>query len=292
MFRRMLRRMHIFITGPARGIGAALARQLAARGDRVALAGLEPARLAELARELGPRHVWFDCDVTDQASLQRAVEGTVSAFGGIDVVIANAGIASHGTVAISPIEVLERVVAVNLMGVIRTVHATLPHVTEARGYYLLISSAAAIAAAGGMATYCGTKAGVEQFGNALRLELLHKGVDVGIAHPAWIDTDLVRDTQRELQSFNDMLRRMPAPFSTVTPLEVCTDVLVRAIDKRERKIFIPKGLKYVSMLRHFFTSKFMDRQTGNRSGRTLAKMEAEVQARGRAFGENSVESRR
>ena len=284
--------MHVFITGPARGIGAALARQLAARGNRVALAGLEPDLLAELARELGPQHVWFECDVTDQASLQRAVDGTMTAFGSIDVVVANAGIASHGTVAVSPIEALERVVAVNLMGVIRTVHATLPHVTAARGYYLLISSAAAIAAAGGMATYCGTKAGVEQFGNALRLELLHKGVDVGIAHPAWIDTDLVRDTQRELSSFNDMLRKMPAPFGTITPLEVCTDTLVTAIEKRERKIFIPRSLKYVSMLRHFFMGRFMDRQTGKRSGRTMAKIEAEVQARnGRVFGENSVENR-
>lgn len=292
MFRRILAAMHIFITGPARGIGAALARQLAARGDRVALAGLEPDRLAELARELGPQHVWFDCDVTDQASLTRAVEGTVSAFGGIDVVIANAGIASHGTLAITPIEAIERVVAVNFMGVIRTVHATLPHITTARGYYLLISSAAAIAAACGMATYCGTKAGVEQFGNALRLEVQHKGVDVGIAHPAWIDTDLVRDAKRELSTFNEMLKRMPAPFNAVTPLEVCTNVLVKAIDQRERKIFIPKGLKYVSMLRHFFMSKFMDKQTGKRSGRTVEKMEAEVQARGRVFGESSVESRR
>ncbi|HYH08877.1 MAG TPA: short-chain dehydrogenase/reductase [Thermoanaerobaculia bacterium] len=284
--------MHVFITGPARGIGAALARQLAARGARVALAGLEPDRLAELARELGPQHVWFECDVTDQVSVVRAVEGTMTAFGSLDVVVANAGIASHGTVAITPIEALERVVAVNLMGVIRTVHATLPHLTATRGYYLLISSAAAIAAAGGMATYCGTKAGVEQFGNALRLELLHKGVDVGIAHPAWIDTDLVRDTRRELASFNDMLRKMPPPFSTVTPLEVCVDALVKAIDQRERKIFIPKSLRYVSMLRHFFMSRFVDRQTGKNAGRTLAKMEAEVQARGRVFGENSVESRR
>ena len=94
----------VFITGPARGIGAETARLLAARGARLSLAGLEPERLAELASELGEGHAWFECDVTDQPSLVRAVAGTVETLGGIDVVIANAGIACNGTVAIAPVE--------------------------------------------------------------------------------------------------------------------------------------------------------------------------------------------
>src|SRR5688572_20289012 len=137
----------VFITGPARGIGEALARRMAAEGARIALVGMEPERLAALASELGPRHVWFECDVTDEAALQRAADGTVKALGGIDVVVTNAGIASHGTVATTPASAQARVVQVNLIGTILTVAVTLPHVVARKGYYLLISSAAALAVA-------------------------------------------------------------------------------------------------------------------------------------------------
>ena len=120
----------MLITGPARGIGEETARALAARGARLSLVGLEPERLAALAAELGDGHVWFECDVTEQAALERAAEGTVEALGGIDVVIANAGIASNRTVAVGPVDALVRTIEVNLVGVVRTVCATLPHVTE------------------------------------------------------------------------------------------------------------------------------------------------------------------
>ena len=166
----------VFITGPARGIGAALARSLAARGARLGLAGREPEKLAALSAELGPAHRWYECDVTDAASLERAVRSTAEELGGIDVAVANAGIASHGTVAVTPMDALARVIDVNLTGVVRTVHAALPHLVARRGYALLISSAAALAAMPGLAVYAAAKSGVEQFANALRLELAHKGV--------------------------------------------------------------------------------------------------------------------
>src|SRR5215218_5794301 len=96
----------VLITGPARGIGAETARRLAARGARLSLVGLEPERLAALATSLGDGHHWSACDVTDQAGLDAAVAATVEALGGIDVVIANAGVASHGTVAVTPVDAL------------------------------------------------------------------------------------------------------------------------------------------------------------------------------------------
>ena len=149
----------VLITGPARGIGAATARLLAARGARLALAGMEPERLAPLAAELGEAHRWFECDVTDQAAVERAVVGSVEALGRIDVVIANAGVASHGSVATTPMAAMARTIDVNLTGVVRTVSATLPHVAAARGYYLLVSSASALAPGAGLATYAATKIG-------------------------------------------------------------------------------------------------------------------------------------
>src|SRR5919201_982889 len=91
----------VLITGAARGIGAETARRLASKGARVSLVGLEPEELEKVAARCGPDALWFDTDVTDWDALERAVSGTVERFGGIDVVMANAGIASGGLVQVT-----------------------------------------------------------------------------------------------------------------------------------------------------------------------------------------------
>jgi NAD(P)-dependent dehydrogenase (short-subunit alcohol dehydrogenase family) len=282
----------VLITGPARGIGAALARRLATRGATLALVGLEPERLARLASELGPAHSWAECDVTVQADLERAVAATIERHGAIDVVIANAGIATNGTVAVTPADALARTIEVNLIGVVRTVRATLEAVIARQGYYLLISSAASLVAAPGIAAYAAAKAGVEMFGNSLRLELRHKGVAVGSAHPGWIDTDLVRDLQHDLESFNEMLATTPGPFGTITSVDECADALIDGIVRRRRKIFIPKSLGLVAAIRQLFMSPLSDFVMGRRGRRMIPLAEAETLALGRSFGENSVETLR
>lgn len=281
----------VLVTGPARGIGEATARLLAARGARLSLVGLEPDRLEALARELGTGHVWFEADVTDSAAMARAVRGTVEALGGIDVVVANAGVAANGTVAVTPVDALVRVIDVNLSGVVRTVHAALPAVTERRGYLLLVSSAAALAAMPGIATYAAAKAGVEFFGNALRLEVAHKGVAVGVAHPAWIDTDLVRDQIRDLPSFERTIRSLPGPFGSLTTVQACAEALVDGIAKRRRQVFVPRSLGPLAAVRQLFASRLMDRLAMRRAARAIPRLEREVAALGRSFGETSAENR-
>ncbi|HLL72950.1 MAG TPA: SDR family oxidoreductase [Pyrinomonadaceae bacterium] len=279
----------VLITGAARGIGAETARLLAARGARLALVGLEPERLSELAATLhGGGHVWFECDVTDQTALERAVAATFDALGGLDVVVANAGIASNGTVAVSPVEALVRTIEVNLIGVVRTVSATLAHVTARRGYYLLVSSAAALAPLPGISTYAASKSGVEQFGNALRLELAHKGVGVGVAHPAWIDTDLVRDAQHDLKSFREILGVLPGPFGSVTSVETCAAAFVEAIERRRRKIYVPRTLAPLAAVRQLFASALSERVMGRLARRLVPQAEREVEALGRSFGLHSM----
>ena len=278
----------VLITGPARGIGAETARLLAARGARLSLVGLEPELLAGLAAELGEGHVWFECDVTDQTALERAVAGTVEALGGIDVVIANAGIACNGTVAVGPIEALVRIIDVNLTGVVRTVSATLAHVTERRGYYLLVSSAAALAPFPGISTYAAAKSGVEQFGNVLRLELAHKGVGVGVAHPSWIDTDMVRDAQKDLAGFREMMGKLPGPFGRVTPLRDCAAAFVDAVERRRRKVYVPRTLAAAAALRQLLASPLADFIMGRQTRHTLPRVESEVRALGRSFGSHSM----
>ena len=182
----------VLITGAARGLGAETARRLAARGANVALVGLEPDELQRVAAQCGTNAAWFECDVTDVEALERAVQGTVERFGGIDVVMANAGIATGGTVRATDPAAFERTIEINLLGVWRTVRACLPHVVERQGYVLVIASLAAAVHGPGMAAYSASKAGAEAFADSLRSEVRHLGVDVGVGYFSFIDTDMVR----------------------------------------------------------------------------------------------------
>src|SRR5262245_46231125 len=107
----------VLLTGAARGIGAETARVLAARGARLALVGVEPDLLRGLCAELGEGHVWFEADVTSQEQLDDAARRTAGELGGIDVVMANAGVASYGTVRQIDPEAFARTVEINLTGV-------------------------------------------------------------------------------------------------------------------------------------------------------------------------------
>ncbi|SDZ28177.1 Short-chain dehydrogenase [Micromonospora pattaloongensis] len=274
----------VLITGAARGIGEHTARLAAARGARVALLGLEAERLAGLAAELGGPHVWFECDVTDQAALTRAVAGTVDALGGIDAVVANAGVANRGTIAVGDIEALTRTVEVNLIGVMRTVGATVDEVIARRGYFLLVSSAAAFTALPGMAAYCASKAGVEHFGNAIRLELAHRGVRVGTAHPSWIDTDLVRDAKDDLPAFREALRKLPWPMGSTTSVQTCAAAFVDAIERRRRRVYVPRVVGAVQAMRTVVLGPLAERIIARTARTSVPQMEAQARALGRSFG--------
>ena len=123
----------ILITGAARGIGAESARRLAARGAQVALVGLEPDEMERVAAQCGGGSFAIEADVTDRDALEKAVEEAAERMGGIDCVMANAGVASAGYVRNTDPDAFERVIEVNLLGVWRTVRAALPHVMRAQG---------------------------------------------------------------------------------------------------------------------------------------------------------------
>jgi NAD(P)-dependent dehydrogenase (short-subunit alcohol dehydrogenase family) len=277
----------VLITGAARGIGEGVARAVVARGARVALVGLEPERLRALAEELGPQHAWFEADVTDQGAVDAAVAGAVDALGGIDVVLANAGVANNNTVAVSPVEVVVRTIDVNLVGVVRTVSAALPHVIARRGYVCILASAASFTVLPGMAAYSASKAGAEAFGNALRLEVAHKGVKVGVVHPSWIDTDLVRDQKAESTTFSQMLEQLPWPMGQTTSLEDCVAAIVDGIERRKRKVFVPRQVGVVSALRTFVLGPVGSFPIQLRARKAVPELEAEA-GHERWFGATSV----
>ena len=237
-----------FITGAARGIGAESARRLHARGANIALVGLEPDELAARAAELGERAAWFEADVTSLEELQAAAAGAVARFGGIDVVIANAGVAPHGSVASIDPAAFERTIDVNLLGVFRTVRATLPHVVERRGYVLLIASAAALVHTPLMASYTASKAGVEAFGDSLRLEVAHTGTKVGVAYFSFIDTDMVRKSFAR-PSVQQARERNASAFGKVAPLSEAIDAIEHGITTRARHVVAPKSVRPLLWLR-------------------------------------------
>jgi short-subunit dehydrogenase len=204
------------------------------------------------------------------------------------VVVANAGIASNGTVLVADIEALVRVLNVNLAGVLRTAKATLPALVASRGYLLLVASAAAFSAMPGLSAYAASKAGVEQLSHVLRLELLPHGVDVGTAYMTWINTDLVRDVQTDVSAFNRTLAKLPGPFGRVTSLEACTHAFVRAIESRARAVFVPGSLARLSAIRQLLSSAFAQRFTKGAMIPLVLETERDMAQRGRSFGAKSV----
>ncbi|SFJ73660.1 MULTISPECIES: SDR family oxidoreductase [Amycolatopsis] len=240
----------VLITGAARGIGAGLAERLAARGAKVALVGLEAEEQRKVAERIGDAARSWEADVTDWDALEKATAGVVEHFGGIDIVIANAGIATTGFVRSIDREAFEKVLEVDLLGVWRTFRVTLPHVIERKGYLLAISSLAAITHAPGMANYAAAKAGVEAFCNSLRAEVAHLGVKVGVAHPTWIRTDLVESADAH-PVFGKLRGGMPGFLGKTYPLDVALDHLEAGVLKRARTIHVPKWVLAMKLLRAF-----------------------------------------
>jgi NAD(P)-dependent dehydrogenase (short-subunit alcohol dehydrogenase family) len=238
----------VFITGAARGIGAASARRLHAAGANVALVGLEPELLDQLAGELGDRAAAFEADVTDYEALQRAVRETVSRFGGIDVAIANAGISYIGRLATAPIEQVERTLEVNLMGVWRTDRAVIEQITARKGYLLNIASLAAASHAPLMGPYSASKAGVEALTNTLRAETLPSGARVGCAYFGFIDTDLVRASFAHPSS-QVMTSSLPKFVSTPAPLSDAIDAIEHGVKRRSARVWAPRYVGGALVLR-------------------------------------------
>jgi NAD(P)-dependent dehydrogenase (short-subunit alcohol dehydrogenase family) len=240
----------VFITGAARGIGAETARRLASKGARVALAGLEPEELEKVAAQCGPEAIWFETDVTDWDALERAVSGTVERLGGIDVVMANAGIGSGGFVRSIDPAAWERVIEVNLLGGWRTIRTCLPHVIERKGYILPVASIAAAAHSPLMSAYAASKAGIEALGNSLRAEVAHHGVDVGVAYFSWIATDMVAGSD-EAAAFGLLRKRMKGPLAKTYPVSAAVDAVEKGIENRSRRVMAPGWVAGLLAVRNY-----------------------------------------
>jgi NAD(P)-dependent dehydrogenase (short-subunit alcohol dehydrogenase family) len=233
----------VLITGGARGIGAATASELQRRGWTPVLADLD-----------GGGDV-LPLDVTDGEASERVVATVLEQHGRLDAVWANAGIASFGPMTLTDPVAWERTIEVNLLGAFRTIRAALPAVIAARGYVAVTASLASFAHAPGMSAYCASKAGVEAMCNSLRIELAHHGVAVGTIHPSWIDTEMVREADREHLAYRRLRAAMRPPFSKTYPVERAARDIADGFDRRASRICTPKFVRAAHVLRAALTTR-------------------------------------
>ena len=236
------------ITGAARGIGFESARRLSAT-HRVALLDVDAAGAETAAEAIGGDAVWAACDITRADSVAAAVDDIVERCGGIDVAIANAGIATTGGMRHLDPDVLAAQLDVNLTGSWRFLHACLPHVIARRGYVLGVASAAAIVAPAGIGFYAASKAGFEHLLNVLRIEVSHLGVDVGIAFFSWIDTDMVRGTTTHHPAFARMRSEIRGPAGRTLPVSDAGAAIADAVAHRRRTVVAPRFVRIIYVLR-------------------------------------------
>ncbi|UYQ60830.1 SDR family oxidoreductase [Streptomyces peucetius] len=236
------------VTGAARGVGEAMARELAARGARVALLGLEEERLTRVGDSL-PGETWCCVvDVSDDAGMARAAAEVRRRLGPPSVVVANAGVAEGGPFAESDPATWRRVVEVNLVGSAVTARSFLPDLFETQGYFLQVASLASIGAAPMMSAYCASKAGVESFAHSLRAEVAHRRVEVGIAYINWTETDMIRDADA-YAALRELRGHMPPPARKVHPVDHVADRLVTAIERRRPAVYLPRWLRATQPVR-------------------------------------------
>ncbi|MET7689162.1 SDR family oxidoreductase [Streptomyces sp. NPDC005483] len=259
----------VAVTGAARGLGAALAREISRRGARVALLGHEKTLLDEVAAALPGRSLAIEVDVTDPDALAAAARTVRARLGPPSVVVANAGIAEGGPFDASPPEAWSRVVDVNLTGSAHTARAFLPDLLDTAGYFLQIASLASIGAVPLMSAYCASKAGAEAFAHSLRAEVAHRGVGVGIAYLNWTDTDMIRDADRHAV-LRELRAAMPGPASRVHPVETVAARLVTGLERRRTAVYAPAWLRLVQPVRPALPPLLL-----RVSRRALPRMEAE-----------------
>lgn len=218
----------VIITGASSGIGEALAREFARRGYTLGLMARRVDRLEKLAGELrktGARVEVAALDVADDGSVHAAVDALREQLGGLDIMVANAGITAVSRTGAGDIGKDKQVIAVNLVGAIATLDAAARHFrAEKRGHLVGISSIAALKPIPGSGTYSASKAALSSWLRAARAELMKHGVAVTAIHPGFIRTELVGGMEKY-------------PF--VIEADAAAREMVDAIEAKKASVIVP-----------------------------------------------------
>jgi len=225
------------VTGASSGIGEATARALAAEGAGVALVARRTERIDALAREIGgtgQRALAITTDVTVEEQARQAVERTVRELGRLDIVINNAGVMLLGPIEGAPLEEWERMVRLNLLGVLYIAHAALPHLLDAAEQgprqvsdLVNISSVAGRSARSGAGVYNLTKFGVGAFSESLRQEITRRHLRVSLVEPGAVATELTEHLRPEIREQTSKMFANAEPLQAEDIAETITFIVTR-----------------------------------------------------------------
>jgi short-subunit dehydrogenase len=251
------------VTGASRGIGRALVEALAERGATVGLAARSTDELESVAATLPGTHHVLPCDVTDPDAVAATVESFIAAAGGLELVVANAGVATYGPFREMDLATIERMTSVNWLGTVYTVHAALPHLLDrAEGHVVLLSSGAGHRSFPWAAVYGATKAAQRMFGEALRHELSGTGVSLTLVYPGEVATAL---HDHELDRLPDW-HRGGERAAEATGLSAR---VIAAVEADERAVYYPAAVRALGML-HGLSPTLSDRVLRSLRGGTAA----------------------
>jgi short-subunit dehydrogenase len=228
------------VTGASKGIGRATALALAARGARTGLVARGADDLDALASEIAGEPIVLPADVSDRGSIAAAVDRFAEEAGGIELLVANAGLAHYGPFFDQPIEHAEEMVRVNVLGTIYTVHAALGHMRDrAKGHIVVVSSGAGLRAFPWGAVYGATKAADRGFAEALRHELSGTGVSVTTVYPGEVESDLHSHQRDRLPDWRRDENTIPA--------EDVAGAIVKAVEEDRRDVFAPPAVRALGL---------------------------------------------
>lgn len=238
----------LLITGAASGIGEACAYEAAAQGARLVLVDCDAQPLARVAHACGAQAMAVVADVTDAGAMQAVVDEALARWARLDVVFANAGIASFGPLHLTDPEAWQRCVMVNVFGVFNTVRPAVIALAASGGHVLVNSSVSAFAHAPTMSAYAASKAAVEAMSDAWRLELAAHGVTVGQVFAAWVNTPLMQEGALH-PSFTRLRLTMPAFMNRELSAPQAARRIVRAMVTRRRRVWLPAWVRVLFALR-------------------------------------------
>ncbi len=224
----------VVVTGAAGGLGAAVARRFARSGARLALVDIDPSRLADVADAL-PGSEALVCDLTDPDECESAIAAVVERFGGVDVLINNAGMTHRSAFADTDPAVIRKVMEVNYLGSVNITKAAMPSLLERRGAIAVVTSVAGFAPVLGRTGYAGSKHALHGFFDTLRAELRPDGVDVTIVSPTFVDTDM---QQRALGGDGDVTDHPQSRVGKQVTADDVADRMYRAVERRKRWVVI------------------------------------------------------
>lgn len=238
------------VTGASSGIGRQVALSLGRRSCRVALVARRTEVLEKVAADVadaGGEALVVPADVTDDEGLAASVRRAVDAFGGLRLVVADAGLGRYAPVDEQPPAMVERLIRVNYLGLVATVRHTLPHLLAGRPSHLVaVASSAGLIVHRMSSAYSGSKAAVIQYLSGLRLEVLDRGVGVTWVCPGAVDTPYFDGSNLDPDHDLPLLARWL--IRRLQPDEVA-ETLVRAVERNRREVTLPPMMRFFAWTR-------------------------------------------